>query len=218
MNKKHIVVFGLDNFGMSTIKQLSKYNCEILAIDKNIDKVEDANEYATYAMQLNMQDADDFEELSLNSYDIAIITFSDIQTSILAALVCKENNIELTGSVFLRTAEEIKKETKKIYKVPFGLMYNNHILENLGPNIPYIINILGQINNEAYINVKEYGINNSIIEVILDVEIEYQIMLAFEKENHKYGKKIIIESKIIQGKIPNYYNYTNSLLKENQMI
>lgn len=113
---------------------------------------------------------------------------------------------------------EIKKETKKIYKVPFGLMYNNHILENLGPNIPYIINILGQINNEAYINVKEYGINNSIIEVILDVEIEYQIMLAFEKENHKYGKKIIIESKIIQGKIPNYYNYTNSLLKENQMI
>ena len=95
MNKKHIVVFGLDNFGMSTIKQLSKYNCETLAIDKNIDKVEDANEYATYAMQLNMQDADDFEELSLNSYDIAIITFKDIQTSILAALVCKENNIPM---------------------------------------------------------------------------------------------------------------------------
>jgi len=93
MNKKHIVVLGLDNFGMSTIKQLSKYNCETLAIDKNLDRVEIANEYATYAMQLNMQDADDFEELSLNSYDIAIITFSDIQTSILAALVCKENNI-----------------------------------------------------------------------------------------------------------------------------
>ena len=95
MNKKHIVVFGLDNFGMSTIKQLSKYNCETLAIDKNLDRVEVANEYATYAMQLNMQDADDFEELSLNSYDIAIITFSDIQTSILAALVCKENGIPM---------------------------------------------------------------------------------------------------------------------------
>ena len=67
MNKKHIVVLGLDNFGMSTIKQLSKYNCETLAIDKNLDRVEVANEYATYAMQLNMQDAEDFEELSLNS-------------------------------------------------------------------------------------------------------------------------------------------------------
>lgn len=95
MNKKHIVVFGLDNFGMSTIKQLSKYNCETLAIDKNIDRVELAHEYATYAMQINMQDMDDFDELSLNSYDIAIITFSDLQTSILAALVCKEKKIPM---------------------------------------------------------------------------------------------------------------------------
>ena len=95
MNKKHIVVLGLDNFGMSTIKQLSKYNCETLAIDKNIDRVEIADEYATHSMQLNMQDADDFEEISLNSYDVAIITFSDIQTSILAAVVCKEKNIPM---------------------------------------------------------------------------------------------------------------------------
>lgn len=95
MNKKHIVVLGIDNFGMSIIKQLSKYNCETLAIDKNLDRVEVANDYATHAMQLNMQAADDFKELSLNSYDIAIITFIDIETSILAALMCKENNIPM---------------------------------------------------------------------------------------------------------------------------
>lgn len=95
MNKRYIVVFGLDNLGMSAVKELSKYNCEILAIDKNIDRVEIADEYATYAMQVNMQDMDDFEELSLNSYDIAIITFSDLQASILAALVCKEKKIPM---------------------------------------------------------------------------------------------------------------------------
>ena len=93
--KKNIVVFGLDNFGMSTIKQLAKYNCETLAIDKSMERVEIADEYATCAMQINMKDIDDFNELSLNSYDIAIITFSDIQTSILAALVCKENQIPM---------------------------------------------------------------------------------------------------------------------------
>lgn len=93
--KKNIVVFGLDNFGMSAIKQLSKYNCEILAIDRRMERVEIADEYATCAMQINMKDMDDFNELSLNSYDIAIITFSDIQTSILAALVCKENQIPM---------------------------------------------------------------------------------------------------------------------------
>ena len=72
----------------------NKYNNSHI-VYRIFDSFEDANEYATYAMQLNMQDADDFEELSLNSYDIAIITFKDIQTSILAALVCKENNIPM---------------------------------------------------------------------------------------------------------------------------
>ena len=36
--KKNIVVFGLDNFGMSAIKQLAKYNCETLAIDRRMEK------------------------------------------------------------------------------------------------------------------------------------------------------------------------------------
>ena len=99
------------------------------------------------------------------------------------------------------------------YKVPYGLMSDNHFLHNLGPSIPYQISILGQINNNTYINIKEYGINNSIIEVILNVEVEYQIMLAFVKETQKVNKEIILESKIIQGNIPSYYGNVNSLLK-----
>lgn len=95
MNRKQIVVLGLDTFGMSTIKQLSKYNCQTLAIDKSMEKVEQASEYATYAAKINIHDIDDLDDVSLNSYDVAIITFSDIQTSILAALVCKENKIPM---------------------------------------------------------------------------------------------------------------------------
>ena len=107
----------------------------------------------------------------------------------------------------------INKNNEKIYKIPFGLISDNHLIQNLGPNIPYAVNILGTLNNNTYINIKEYGINNSIIEVILKVEIEYQIMLAFTKETKKMSKEIILESKIIQGNIPSYYGNVNSLLK-----
>lgn len=107
----------------------------------------------------------------------------------------------------------INKNNEKIYKIPFGLISDNHLIQNIGPNIPYAVNILGNLNNNTYINIKEYGINNSIIEVILKVEIEYQIMLAFTKETKKISKEIILESKIIQGNIPSYYGNVNSLLK-----
>ena len=33
--KKHILVVGLKTLGMSIVKQLAKYNCEVLAIDKD---------------------------------------------------------------------------------------------------------------------------------------------------------------------------------------
>ena len=88
--KKNILVLGLKSFGMSIVKQLSKYNCEVLAIDKEMDRVEIADEYATHAIQLDIRNADEINELSLKEFDIAIITVDDIESSIMASLMNKE--------------------------------------------------------------------------------------------------------------------------------
>ena len=152
MGKKHIVVFGLDSFGMSTIKQLSKYNCETLAIDKNMDRVELADEYATYAMQVNIQDVDDFEDVSLNSYDIAIITFSNIQTSILAALVCKENNIPMV----------IAKANDETHKKILAKMEVDKIIL---PEEDSGIKLAKGIMNKSIIDLVELSENYSIVEL-----------------------------------------------------
>ena len=94
MVKKHILVLGLKTFGMSIVKQLSKYNCEVLAVDKEMDKVEVASEYATHANQVDIRNADEISELSLDSFDIAIITVDDIEASIMASLIFKEHGID----------------------------------------------------------------------------------------------------------------------------
>ena len=94
MAKKQILVLGLKTFGMSLVKQLSKYNCEVLAIDKDMDRVEIASEYATQAIQLDIKSADEVKELSLEDFDIAIITVDDIESSIMASLIFKEHGIE----------------------------------------------------------------------------------------------------------------------------
>lgn len=93
--RKQILVVGLKTFGMSVVKQLSKYNCEVLAIDKEMDRVEVAAEYATHAMQVDIRDADEIAELSLSDFDIAIITVDDIEASIMSSLIFKEHGIEM---------------------------------------------------------------------------------------------------------------------------
>lgn len=185
MNKKHIVVLGLDTFGMSTLRQLSQYNCQTLAIDKSMDKVEQASEYATYAMKINIHDVDDLEELSLNSYDIAIITFSDIQTSILAALVCKESKIPM---VIAKANDEthkkilVKMEVDKIIspeeesgiKLAKGVM-NKSIVEMLELTEEYSI---------VELNILESWANKSLEEIRLRNEYGLNV-LCVKKENKK---------------------------------
>ena len=92
--KKNILVLGLKTFGMSIVKQLSKYNCEILALDKEMDKVEAAAEFATHAIQIDIRNAEEIDELSLNTFDVAIITVDDVESSIMASLIFKEHGIK----------------------------------------------------------------------------------------------------------------------------
>ncbi len=214
MNKKHIVVLGLDNFGMSTIKQLSKYNCETLAIDKNLDRVELANEFATYAMQLNMQDADDFEELSLDSYDIAIITFKDIQTSILAALVCKENNIPMviakandqTHKKILQKMDVdkiISPEEEMGVKLAKGIM-NRSLIEMIDLSEDYSIvelNVPDKWDNKSLSELElrnEYGLNvlcikckskDIVISPLPEHIVKSEDILVGIAYNEKFNKK-----------------------------
>ena len=47
--------------------------------------------------------------------------------------------------------------------------------------------------------------NNSLVELLLEIEINIQIILPFTSEKTTIKKKIPISTKIIQGKIPEYY-------------
>ena len=106
MVKKNILVVGLKTFGMSIVKQLAQYNCEVLAIDKEMEKVEEADEYATHAIQVDIRNAEEISELSLNTFDIAIITLDDIEASIMASLIFKEHGI---GTVIVKAKNSIHK-------------------------------------------------------------------------------------------------------------
>ena len=92
-----------------------------------------------------------------------------------------------------------------IFQVPFNVMNEKPVLIGIGPRIPFKIEILGSSTNNILTNVKEYGINNSLVELLLEIEINTQIILPFTSEKTTIKKKIPISTKIIQGKIPEYY-------------
>lgn len=107
MKKLNILVMGLNSFGQSIVKQLYEYNCDVLAIDKDIDKVEDIVDFATEAIQLDIKDSTEIKKLSLDNFDVAVITMQDIGTNIMAAMICKEAGI---NKVIARSTSNIHRK------------------------------------------------------------------------------------------------------------
>ncbi len=93
----------------------------------------------------------------------------------------------------------------KVYYIPFGVVHGMSVIANLGPKIPFKMDILGNINNEISNEVKEYGINSSMVEIVLNINMQVQIILPFKSEKINVNKSVLLDSKIIQGTIPNYY-------------
>ena len=96
--------------------------------------------------------------LDLNTTTANIILY-EINNSIMRNI----NNIK--NNNFKNLNIEYLDEKDNIFKIPFGVIYNIPILIPLSPNVPFKISILGNTSNEMITEVKEYGINNSIIEL-----------------------------------------------------
>lgn len=115
---------------------------------------------------------------------------------------------KLTNEISYLLYDELIKKNKKenIYYISYGLLLNNHLLNNLGPKIPYSVKSLGNISTNSKIRIKEYGINNSLIEVVIFIKIDFEIILPFIEEIYTLEKEIILDSKIISDEIPLYYS------------
>lgn len=96
-------------------------------------------------------------------------------------------------------------ESEILTEVPIGMAFNNVIFANLGPKIPVKLHYYGDVNSSVTTKVTEYGINNALIELKVNVEISAEIMLPFITDKLVLKTDVPLAIKIIQGKIPNYY-------------
>lgn len=99
-------------------------------------------------------------------------------------------------------------ETKKgvVLEIPSGVIYNNFLLNRLGPQIPVKLKILGDMENQVNTKVTNYGINNALIEVSFDITIKEEVILPISTSEIEVTRTIPVAMKLIQGTVPNYYS------------
>ncbi|MCR3956420.1 MAG: TrkA family potassium uptake protein [Gudongella sp.] len=88
---KSFAVIGCGRFGSAVAKTLFDLGNEVLAIDGDMDVVDNIAGHVTHAIQADVMDEGVLRELGLSNFDVAIVSIgSDLQASIMATLIVKE--------------------------------------------------------------------------------------------------------------------------------
>lgn len=92
-----------------------------------------------------------------------------------------------------------------VLEVPSGLIHNNYLFSNLGPRMPIKISLNGDFESFISSEVKEYGINNAMVTIYINIKVSEQITLPFITDRVVVENKIPIFMSLVNGTIPNYY-------------
>jgi len=103
-----------------------------------------------------------------------------------------------------------------IYELPFGVITNTALFANLGPKIPVKFSLIGSLNTNIETKIRNYGINNIIMEVFIYINISNRLIFPLISKDINYNITIPVVTKIMPGEIPKYYqsgiNESSSIL------
>ena len=171
------------------------------------------NKAVTKQIALNM-DPDNLYEIETNSNnEINIVSYNSVVvTKILNSITnlvqlnlkaIEEGNVDLLELPDNYNTDNLKEGI--IYEIPFGAITNISFLSNLGPKIPVKLHLIGDVTSGIRSDLKEYGINNALLEIGVNIEVTCRINMPFISKQITVSNTVPIVIKLIQGKVPEYY-------------
>lgn len=100
------------------------------------------------------------------------------------------------------------------FYVPLGIVLDSPFLNNIGPKIPINLKMVGNVNSGIVTDIEEYGINNSLITISLEISVEIKVVLPLITDYVSITNYVPLAIKLIQGKVPVYYG--NGMVLDNE--
>lgn len=159
--------------------------------------------------------SDDLFTVRYNSKgEIILIDFDSSKSSLVLENITKKIEYNLkefdNGNILLlkdyysdRDFGKLKNGT--IMEVPLGIAMQNSLFNNLGPKIPVRISFVRNVEAGFTTDVTEYGINNALLKLNINIKIATIVILPIISDNMEMEFNLPVSMKVIQGNIPSYY-------------
>jgi len=160
-----------------------------------------------YRITKNKED----EILSVDYNSVAINTFLKWTTSNI------QNRLLSLESGDLTVLPNQKNRKNITFSFPLGSIFSFPLIHEFGPEISARLKLINAVMTNVKTTVKEYGINNALIEMHVFVHVEAQIVLPFFASNIVVENEIPISYKVMTGKVPSYFG-TSGLEKNSNIF
>ena len=118
------------------------------------------------------------------------------------------NAISLDYSLNMQNSKSINNGVR--VDVPFFIYSNWAFISNLGPKIPVKVSLIGGVKTNLKTNVKDYGLNNCLVEICMTTTIKIDVITPIQDKEYVLDYDVLLDSKLIQGRIPYFYGGTIS--------
>lgn len=200
--KESYVVIGCGRFGESVAKTLYRLGHEVLAIDENMDVVEEIADEVTQAVQGDATNEEMLRSIGINNYDVAIIGIaSAMQSSIIATILTRELGVkqiickakdELQGKILSKIgADRIVYPERDMGEKLANSLVSKNVLDFIDLDPSYSI---------AEINVVKPWIGKSLTELQLRAKFGLNVVAIKNSEQANIspaGEDIIKEGDIL---------------------
>jgi len=172
-------------------------------------KIEELTKYhlnQTVKKFLNV-DTSDYININLVNNNIVSVDINNNKSNLLLQNIIKDvekniYDIEKGKIKEYHNLEMLRADNGVVVFMPIGVVLNNSLFSRLGPRIPVKVSFLENLSAYVDVDVENYGINNSLIKLYINIEVEEIVELPIEKDRNIVKYKFLIASKLINGKVP----------------
>ena len=163
--------------------------------------------------------ASNFKEYTYNNKDILIPTYNN-KNEVTSLTYDMKVVYEIAGAFTSNIKSSLKEKNNNIpfitetnnnkilFMIPIGALSNQALFKSMGPKIPVQIYFVDNVFTEIKTKVTDYGINNALIEIYLSINLTYEIVSPFVREQVTLNYNLPIDQKIITGVVPNIIGHT----------
>lgn len=180
--KKTFAVFGLGQFGLSIVEELAKLDADVMAIDRDEEKVMQASKFIPSVFIADSTNEKALKELDLKNVDHAIIAFgNNMQSTILTTVLLVEIGVK-----------HLTVRVDNDYYAP--IIKRLGADEVISPQKMAGIGLANRLENESFVDYYSLGENFSVVKVSIRPDFVAKPITELNARNN-FGVNLILISR-----------------------